>query len=123
MYSRAKIDGVYFDSGCYRRCPRGPNSYFRTRLGNAWDYGRVECFIALSDEDSIGGTVYAFFTRLHCFETLNPCRAKYQRDFFNSVRLSPERDLIGAREFEKMLCIEDDSETYLCAVPKFIDHK
>ena len=122
ILSRSFVDGVYFDSVCYRRCPAGPNSFIRAEIGSDIIFGQIVFFIIMGDDSYTSGWKFAQIKKMAAkgVVTILDCP---RSQFFFEVEFTGEEDMIEATSFEKMFFMTSRNKLYLASVPPFLDHK
>ena len=122
ILSRSFVDGVYFDSVCYRRCPAGPNSYIRAEVGKDIIFGQINFFIIMGGDCYTSGWKFAQIKKLALKRVLTIPECPRSQYFFE-VEFTGEDDMIEATSFEKMFFMMSQNKLYLACVPPFLDHK
>ena len=116
--SRSIVDGVLFDSTSYSRNKRGPNSFICYTDGHQKKYGQIQYFVIMGEKSLASGIKYACITKIEIISPVGPV----PRYYFTAEK-TESTDLIKAADWEKMLCIETENNTYLFELCKFFDHK
>ena len=120
--SRAEIDGIYFDSLSYRRCPTGPNSYIRYKVGSSALFGQCLFFIVMSEDSLMGGVTFAQIRKIKVLDKII-VEKKPDSEYFFEIEVTDSQDMIEATSFDKMFYLSANGLNYLVSVPQFLDHK
>ena len=119
IVSRCRLGRYFFDSLCYKRNLKGPNSHVYCQLKESLIFGQIEYFITF--EDSVDQ--YAYVTLYETIRTSlsDDIDLKF-RNFVQVVR-SNQTMWLQVNQLKKLALLENKTEKWLAFVPKFIDHK
>ena len=122
ILSRSFVDGVYFDSLCYKRCSDGPNSFIKVKKDSGFFFAQIVFFIIMGEDSYSGGLKFAQVKKMVAKNNLT-LQNFSNWQFFYEVEFTENEDMIEASAFEKMFFMKSHSKFYLASVPLFLDHK
>ena len=119
--SRMEVDGTYYDSSCYKRDLKAPNSFVTILKGGKHKLGQILYFVTMPEESQLPFQQYAAIAFFTILESIS-IPGLTDREWYLRVEKTDQQDLVPLENFEKLLHIQSNNKLWLLKVPKFIDH-